>query len=368
MVTIRFADSEAEREAIYHLRYRIYVEELGAVSFPGVDHERRWLGEGGMCNSRLLYAEVDGNVVATLRLQLGADNALSEDDAVSYEFARFAGYIDPGQIGVISRFMALPEHRGGPLSQRMLIAMYEFCVAQEVVICFLDCRPHLLNLYQRLGFRCYGRPYSEPGYGLLIPMALLLDDRDHLAAVGSPLLERASQTPTPRQTTALAALLHDEQPAVHPSERLLLDATQCSPSGLADESRAWLGLLSDFTRAELARLLARGHVLACRYGDKLIVDGDVEHSIFLVLNGQVEARVGERVVAVEGPGSVIGEVAYLLGGPRTADVVAAEDGVRVLYLRYQLIEALIQDEPRLAARLLLNLSRSVANKLRAKYR
>jgi CRP-like cAMP-binding protein/predicted GNAT family N-acyltransferase len=367
-ITICFAESEAEREAIYRLRYRIYVEELGAISFPGADHERRWLGEGGVRNSRLLYAELGGEVVATLRLQLGADDALTEDDAIIYDFARFEGHLGMEQLCVLSRFMALPEHRGGQIPQLMLQAMYRFCVAQGLAICFLDCRPHLINLYQRLGFRSYGRPYSEPGYGLLIPMALQIDDCTHLAAVESPFLKNAPPVPVGRQTTGLAALLCDEQPAVRPSNALTLDTAPVYISGLTDEGRSPIGLFSGFDQVELARLVAHGYVLTCRQGDKLIIDGDVEHSMFLILSGHVEARVGNQVVAVEGPGSVIGEVAYLLRGPRTADVVAAEDGVRVLYFRYQTVEALMHDEPHLAARLLLNLSRVIATKLLAKYR
>lgn len=364
---IQFATSEAEREAIYRLRYQIYVEELGAVTFPGVDHGRRLLGEGGVRNSRLLYAAVDGELVATLRLQLGADDALSEEDASVYEFARFAGRVEIGQVCILSRFMALPEHRGGPLPQLLLREMYRFCVAQGVALCLLDCRPHLLNLYQRLGFRTYGRPYSEPAYGLLIPMALLIDDRAHLERVGSPLLADAPLSST-RSRAALAVLLHDDEPAVMAADALVAEEAPAYTLGLTGGGLSPMALFGGFSQAEVARVVARGHIVTCRRGDKLIIDGDVEHSMFLILNGQVEARVGGSVVAVEGPGSVVGEVAYLLRVPRTADIVAAADDVQVLYLRYGALERLQSEEPELAVRLLLNLSRIVATKLVAKYR
>lgn len=99
-----------------------------------------------------------------------------------------------------------------------------------------------------------------------------------------------------------------------------------------------------------------------------MVDGDVEHSMFLLLHGRVEAQVDGRTVAVEGPGSVLGEIALLLRGPRTADVIAVNDRVEVLYLRARMLEELMNDAPHLAARLLLNLSRILATKLRATYR
>ena len=361
---IRFASTEAEHAAIYRLRYRIYVEELGAVAFPGVDHERRLLDEGGVRNSRLLYAVVDGEVVATLRLQLGADDALTEEDAIIYELARFAGQVERAQVCILSRFMALPKHRGGPIPQLLLQEMYRFCVAQGVTLCLLDCRPHLLNLYQRLGFRTYARPYSEPGYGLLIPMALLVTDRTHLERVGSPL-----QADAPiHEHVELTSLLHDGEFAVVPGHTLMPEEMPAYSLSLNGEGLPPVSLFGGLSQGEIARVVARGHSVTCRRGDKLIIDGDVEHSMFLILHGHVEARVGERTVAIEGPGSVIGEVAYLLRVPRTADVIAMEDGVRVLYLRYGALEQLQSEEPALAVRLLLNLSRIVATKLVAKYR
>lgn len=367
-LAIRFAETETEREAIYRLRYTIYVEELGGVSDPCADHTRRWYGEGGVRNSRLLYATVGETIVATLRLQLGADDALGEEEAIIYELARFAGAVSHNEICVLSRFMALPAYRNGPIPQLMLQAMYRFCVEQGVMICFLDCRPHLLNLYNSLGFRAYCRPYSEPSYGLLVPMALLICDRAHLMAVGSPFLPDAPAITQDSQTAAIVEILQAALTAVLPSETALSVDGLAYVAGLADEVRSPVALFAGLSEAETARVIARGHILTCRSGDKLIIEGDVEHTMFLILQGHVEAHIGGEVVAVEGPGSIVGEVAYLLGVARTADIVAGVDGARVLYLRYRTLEELMEGEPHLAARLLLNISRIIATKFLAKYR
>ena len=58
--------------------------------------------------------------------------------------------------------------------------------------------------------------------------------------------------------------------------------------------------------------------------------------VFVVLDGEVSVlrRDGdvERVVAIEGPGSVIGELAVLDPAPRNATVVASTVAVRALRL------------------------------------
>ncbi len=51
------------------------------------------------------------------------------------------------------------------------------------------------------------------------------------------------------------------------------------------------------------------------------------------------------------------EVAFLLEGPRTADVYAATDGVRVLSLSEGTIRNIMKSDPRVAARLLLNIAK-----------
>lgn len=74
-------------------------------------------------------------------------------------------------------------------------------------------------------------------------------------------------------------------------------------------------------------------------------------------NSVAEVRRDGELVAVLTPGAVIGEVAFLLGRPRTADVVAATEEVRVLTLNEGSIRRQIRTDPELSSKLLLNLCR-----------
>jgi CRP-like cAMP-binding protein len=57
-------------------------------------------------------------------------------------------------------------------------------------------------------------------------------------------------------------------------------------------------------------------------GETLMSEGDFGHSLFLVESGSADVLVGGDKVREVGPGEVLGEVAVLASGRRTASVVA----------------------------------------------
>ena len=60
---------------------------------------------------------------------------------------------------------------------------------------------------------------------------------------------------------------------------------------------------------------------------------------------------------------IVGEMAFLLESPRSADVFATSDDTRVLSLSESNLKKLIAAEPQLAAKLLLNLSKLLCHKI-----
>jgi len=60
-------------------------------------------------------------------------------------------------------------------------------------------------------------------------------------------------------------------------------------------------------------------------GDPIIRQGAVGDRFYIIDRGQVEVRVGDRVMRREGPGESFGEVALLRDVPRTAGVSAVTD-------------------------------------------
>jgi len=87
---------------------------------------------------------------------------------------------------------------------------------------------------------------------------------------------------------------------------------------------------------DLADLAREGRESWFVPGEALCREGDLGNEVFVLLDGEVSIvrreGDGERLVGVEGPGSVIGELAVLDPAPRRATVIAGIGGVRALRL------------------------------------
>lgn len=101
-------------------------------------------------------------------------------------------------------------------------------------------------------------------------------------------------------------------------------------------------------------------------GATLLARGDEDRALLVIVTGTAEAVVpgSRRSVSVPVPaGSVVGEVAFLDGRPRSAEVRALGD-VTVLRLSWAAFERLADREPALGHRVLLDLGVLLAHRLR----
>jgi CRP-like cAMP-binding protein len=128
-------------------------------------------------------------------------------------------------------------------------------------------------------------------------------------------------------------------------------------------------LLADATEDDWATLL--GHTRYRRFasGDTVVTAGALEQSLYLVLEGQLEVlaengRRKYRKIASVGAGSVIGELSFFDGGARSALVRATAPAV-LAELTPADFEGLAAASPVLARRLLFDLGRILAQRLRA---
>ena len=359
--TLRFAESEADREAIYRLRYDIYVEEMGYV-FPGVDHRGRRLAEAMLRPTRLLMAEQDGALAGTLQFNWGAECAFTEEERRIYRLSDFVALVGDEETIIASRFMTRPSHRDSDLPARMLDTMFAFALDNNVRLLFLDCRPHLINNYLRLGFRTYAKTCNDPIAGMLAPLVFVIDDVEHLERIKSRLLPlfRAKRPGEPDAIVAkVLALLPKSTPVQLLSHPVGSPDWSGLQSTLADDE---ISIFHGMEAEEVARLIERSPVINCASGDRIVGQDLAERSVFVVLDGAVEVMRDGKSIALLTRGAVFGEIAFLLGIERTADVVAVGE-TKVIALRERALNELIASESKLAARFLLNLARIACLKL-----
>ena len=101
-----------------------------------------------------------------------------------------------------------------------------------------------------------------------------------------------------------------------------------------------------------------GQEVAVPAGTVLMEEGRRGRDAFVVLSGSLVVRRAGRKLATLGPGGIVGELALLDDGPRTATVVCASDA-RVFALSAPDFRAVYDDVPAVANGLLSALAERV---------
>jgi len=359
-ITIRFADTDAERRAVYALRYEVYIEEMG-FDDPA-DHLRRSMRDANDDTARLLVAMDGGEIHGTMRINWDGDAPFSPTTREWYDLDPFLDAAGPGRTAIASRFMVRPQLRSSGLVLDILRETVRFVAEQHIELMFGDCQAHLINLYQGLGFRTYTTTRSDPAAGITVPLVMVTGDVGHLEGVASPvldiLLERDVDAALVKTLTRVAGRQSPVKSAAL-TGRFWTDVLRFLSERGAEDA----GFLDGLDEAQVRRLLAGGHVIQCSRGDLLIHEHQKTRTVFCVLSGLLEVRKGNRVLGVAGAGDVVGEIAFVLETPRSCDIVVASEQARILSLSEGVLRRLVDEESSLSARLLLNIARSLSIKL-----
>ncbi len=362
-IQFKFATTTEEREAVYRLRYEIYVTERH--SYQDIaDHENKLLFDDHDQTARLLYATVGDEVVGSLRLNWGADAPFTEEIMTAYEIQRFLPTVPMDQMIIFSRFMTRSDYRHKGISFQFLAAMFTFFLENGLQLAFCDCRPHLINSYVRLGFRTYTKTYNDNITGLLVPLVMVVEGSDYFKKVASPLLplqkKYSLQSNVPDQ---VASLINKSTPVQSMINSEAADYWSKVHDTLEHHHFNNITIFDNLSDEETSRFLNKSNIIDCSLGDKIISQGSNDRTVFIILEGTVELRNGDHVTEVKSSGDVIGEVAFLLHSERLADMYAVTDDVEILSLSEKTLHDLIVSEPIIAARLLHNLSKILSMRL-----
>jgi CRP-like cAMP-binding protein len=100
---------------------------------------------------------------------------------------------------------------------------------------------------------------------------------------------------------------------------------------------------------ELEAVTRVATVLDVPVGDALTTEGDFGHALYIVQSGAAEVTRNGAPVGSIGPGDVVGEVAVLVSGRRTASIVATSP-LTVVALFKRDVWSLERDAPEAARR------------------
>jgi CRP-like cAMP-binding protein len=111
---------------------------------------------------------------------------------------------------------------------------------------------------------------------------------------------------------------------------------------------------------ELGRIAQLADEVAVPKGYVLVYEGDFGDEVFVIAEGEAEVtNAGQRAAGL-GPGSVVGELAVLDPGPRSATVTASS-AMQFFVFERRAFAALLEDFPIIARRMMAGM----AHRLRA---
>lgn len=119
-------------------------------------------------------------------------------------------------------------------------------------------------------------------------------------------------------------------------------------------------LFAGLGERELERISTLSDVVDLPDGRTLTTQGRLGWEMFILVEGRAAVERDGQLINEVGPGEVIGEIALLDGGPRTATVTLAEPS-RLLVLARREFQALMDEFPDIRLQVL----EAVAHRLRA---
>ncbi len=127
-------------------------------------------------------------------------------------------------------------------------------------------------------------------------------------------------------------------------------------------------LFTGLSEAQLAALAAVGQVSVFHRGDIILKEGEQSTAVYVVLKGQVEvvSELTENTTSliILGAGQSFGEMSLLDAGPRSATIRCLSAEASLLTFSRNDLLAFWDKESRVGYRMLFNIARDLAFKLR----
>ena len=253
-------------------------------------------------------------------------------------------------------FFALsPEARKTAAGFVLLVEAFRTVSEMKTSGAVFIAEPPLLARYASLGARPLAPMRASAYGGYRVPMIFLLADHAHLERVHSPLRFAVKADAFAADDVGLQWLKTFE--AQH--GRI---ATGVRGYDVAEDGAVHEVLTRGMSPAEVESVLKGCLTLRSAQGDRILARGDGGVVVGVVATGAVNVVVGEKIVAVLGPGEPFGEMAFATHQPRTADLVAATPETTLLQLSPGALQHL---PPSASATLWKNIAWCLARRLEA---
>ena len=116
-------------------------------------------------------------------------------------------------------------------------------------------------------------------------------------------------------------------------------------------------------KSQLEKLSQAVELIQFQKGDKIIEQGKRTGRLFVVLDSEVQIRIGGALIVVLPENALVGEIEFLEDVPASADVILNRNS-RVIAIEHKALRAVMDAHPRIGYILMDEIARMEANRLR----
>ncbi len=242
-------------------------------------------------------------------------------------------------ICINSRLCLLEEYRKSPLSLILVSYGYQYCLENDFTIGIIVCEPNLYPFYRCLGFRPLSRIYNSDFGGYRLPLFLLLHDYDFLRQRNSFLYRIAKSKHFPKNNDGINWFTQE-------AKSIMLTDPGFSRITTAETEVIEVPILQGLSKEGKKSLLKNAITVHCNAGDVIVSRSSGERTIGFITEGIAEVSIEGKALSIISKGDIFGEISFILGVPRTADVIAAIPDTQVVLLSLSCLKRLSKAEDR----------------------
>lgn len=358
-IRIGIATTPEEKREVYRFRYNIYAEEIG-YDLPYADHENKFLYEELDDWAILLTAHVGSILIGTTRVNVGKISDFPPDIVEAYcmdKFRKFYDEEDNPYFTVISRGMVSPQFRSSATAYLFMVKMYELCCDYQVQFSFLECNFHLIQFYERTGQIRIDKNTLDPNDGSpLASLVMLIDDVDHLQAVGSPLFRTARKKTVLNRDAVnwfYSEFSHEINTTVNSRLVTAEELWTIIYQYLGNLPNHSISLLNGLSVLEAKLFLhSCGSIVHCYAGEYIASCGSISQELIILLSGTAKSSQKGTIMQ----GQYCGDNGLAYQTQHTSTVIALED-LDILVLSYYNFSNFMKRNSTISRKILSNLQK-----------
>ena len=183
-MTISYQANTEEREQIFKLRYKVYIEELGKNHIDN-DNLNKIIVDEYDEGGEYFFAKNEGLVYGSLRVILFKEDFLKKL-CESYKLPTgFVNEIDIKSLAFVDRFVIEKEFRKGILGFKIMRELYIYSMNHGICQSFITSEKALLHNYYQFGYRVYDHFYTSSNEKRYL-MVFFQRDFNYLLSINSP--------------------------------------------------------------------------------------------------------------------------------------------------------------------------------------